>query len=55
MDQIKAELRRLVEMDLHEKVFSSGSRGYLAMGKVTIDDKRYMINIQAVEIGSKNK
>ncbi len=33
--------------------FKSGSTGYLAMGKVEIDGKRYQVNCQIVEIGSK--
>jgi hypothetical protein len=37
------------------KVFKTGSRGYYANGKVEIDGKRYQVNFQLVEIGSKPK
>jgi hypothetical protein len=35
------------------KVFKTGSRGYYANGKMEIDGKRYQVQIQMVEIGSK--
>jgi hypothetical protein len=37
------------------KEFKTGSRGYYANTKAEIDGKRYQIQIQAVEIGSKNQ
>ena len=38
-----------------EKVFKTGSRGFFGMGKIQIDDKRYQVQVQLVEIGSKPK
>lgn len=37
------------------KAFKTGSRGFYGMGKVQIGDKRYQVQIQMVEIGSKPK
>lgn len=36
-------------------VFKTGSTGFYGNAKAEIDGKRYQINFQAVEIGSKNK
>jgi len=36
-----------------EKVFKTGSRGFYGMGKIQISDKRYQVQVQLVEIGSK--
>lgn len=36
------------------KEFKTGSRGFYVNGKVTIDDKRYQVQVQLVEIGSKS-
>jgi hypothetical protein len=38
-----------------EKVFKTGSRGFYGMGKIQIDEKRYQVQVQLVEIGSKPK
>jgi hypothetical protein len=35
------------------KQFKTGSRGFYANGKLEIDGKRYQVQIQLVEIGSK--
>lgn len=35
------------------KNFKTGSRGYYANGKLEMDGKRYQMQIQLVEIGSK--
>jgi hypothetical protein len=40
---------------LPPKEFKTGSRGYYANGKAEIDGKRYQIQIQLVEIGSKSR
>ena len=37
------------------KEFKTGSRGYYANGKAEIEGKRYQVQIQLVEIGSKKK
>jgi hypothetical protein len=38
---------------LNPKEFKTGSRGFFASTKAEIKNKRYQIQIQAVEIGSK--
>jgi hypothetical protein len=38
-----------------EKQFKTGSRGYFGMGKLQIGEKRYQVQVQLVEIGSKPK
>lgn len=38
---------------LNPKVFTTGSRGYFGMGKAVIGGKRFQVQCQAVEIGSK--
>jgi hypothetical protein len=40
---------------LNKKDFKTGSRGYHAVGKMMVGDKKYQINIQCVEVGSKPK
>ena len=38
-----------------EKNFKTGSRGFFGMGKIQIGEKRYQVQVQLVEIGSKPK
>jgi hypothetical protein len=38
-----------------EKVFKTGSKGFFGMGKIAIGEKRYQVQVQMVEIGSKPK
>ncbi|HEY3473784.1 MAG TPA: hypothetical protein VGK56_04190 [Anaerolineales bacterium] len=38
-----------------EKVFKTGSRGYFGMAKIQSGEKRYQVQVQLVEIGSKPK
>lgn len=38
-----------------EKLFKTGSRGFFGMGKIQIGEKRYQVQVQLVEIGSKSK
>jgi hypothetical protein len=40
---------------VNPKQFKTGSRGYYANGKAEIDGKRYQVQIQLVEIGSKQQ
>ncbi len=40
---------------LDKKDFKTGSRGYHGTGKMVAGGKRYQVNIQLVEIGSKPK
>lgn len=42
-------------LTLPPKDFKTGSKGFYANGKVEIDGKRYQVQIQVVEIGSKPK
>jgi len=36
-----------------QKEFKTGSRGFYGQGKLEIDGKRYQVQLQCVEIGSK--
>ena len=38
-----------------QKQFKTGSRGYFGMSKIQIGEKRYQVQVQIVEIGSKPK
>jgi hypothetical protein len=38
-----------------QKIFKTGSRGFYTNGKAEIDGKRYQVQIQLVEIGSRPK
>jgi hypothetical protein len=40
---------------LDKKDFKTGSKGFYGQGKMVAGGKKYQINIQAVEIGSKPK
>jgi hypothetical protein len=40
---------------LNPKEFRTGSRGYFAQAKFEVKGKRYQVQVQAVEIGSKQK
>jgi hypothetical protein len=40
---------------LDKKNFRTGSRGFYGQGKMVAGGKKYQINIQCVEIGSKPK
>ena len=44
---------RVAIVNILPKQFKTGSRGFYATQKIEIDGKRYQIQIQAVEIGSK--
>ena len=41
------------ELMAGEKQFKTGSRGFYGMTKLEIDGKRYQVQVQLVEIGSK--
>jgi hypothetical protein len=51
--EIKQDGEQVGSLVAAEKVFKTGSRGYFGMGKLTIGEKRYQVQIQLVEIGSK--
>ncbi len=40
-------------MTANAKDFKTGSRGFHGQGKIEIDGKRYQVQLQFVEIGSK--
>jgi len=45
----------LVTEELQPKTFSTGSKGFFRSFKVSYNGRRYQVNVQAVEIGSKPK
>ncbi len=47
--------KKVADIGLPEKRFSTGSVGHWATQKVEIDGKRYQCQFQMVEIGSKQK
>jgi hypothetical protein len=53
--EIKKDNQAVGIMPAAEKVFKTGSRGFFGMGKIQINDKRYQVQVQLVEIGSKPK
>ncbi|MGA2488563.1 MAG: hypothetical protein ABSF99_00035 [Anaerolineales bacterium] len=53
--EIKKDNQTIGVLTASEKVFKTGSRGFFGMGKIQIDDKRYQVQVQLVEIGSKPK
>jgi hypothetical protein len=42
-------------INLPPKQFKTGSRGYYANTKIEMDGKRYQVQVQMVEIGSKTQ
>ena len=50
---IKRDGKEVSIVQLDDKVFSTGSRGYHTSKKIELDDKRYQLNFMLVEIGSK--
>ena len=53
--EVKKDNQALGILPAAEKVFKTGSRGFFGMGKIQIDEKRYQVQVQLVEIGSKPK
>ena len=53
--EIKKDNQAVGILTAAEKVFKTGSRGFFGMGKLQIDEKRYQVQVQLVEIGSKPK
>ena len=53
--EIKENDKIVGELAAAEKQFKTGSRGYFGMGKIQIGEKRYQVQVQLVEIGSKPK
>ena len=57
MQQAQIQIGNAVNtIQLNEKTFSTGSRGYHGHGKIDAGNgKKYQLNIMAIEIGSKKK
>lgn len=53
--EIKQDGQVVGMMIAEEKTFKTGSRGFYGNGKVAIGEKRYQVQVQLVEIGSKPK
>ncbi|MBN1147002.1 MAG: hypothetical protein JXA78_07090 [Anaerolineales bacterium] len=54
--ELKADDGRLLSvLSVTPKEFKTGSRGYYANQKIEIDGKRYQVQVQLVEIGSKKQ
>jgi hypothetical protein len=53
--QIKEGEKEVGVLLAAEKVFKTGSKGFFGMGKIAIGEKRYQVQVQLVEIGSKPK
>jgi hypothetical protein len=53
--EIKQDNQQVGLVMAEEKVFKTGSRGFFGMGKIQIGEKRYQVQVQLVEIGSKPK
>ena len=54
MSQMADKLMNLVKEDVAPKEFSSGSKGFFANGKITVEGRRYQAQARAVLIGSKD-
>ena len=53
--EIKENGQIVGELSAPAKQFKTGSKGYFGMGKIQIGEKRYQVQVQVVEIGSKPK
>lgn len=54
--EIKNDQGQLITvLTLPPKEFKTGSRGFYANGKTEIDGKRYQVQVQLVEVGSKKR
>jgi hypothetical protein len=54
--ELKTDAGQLVTvLTVPPKEFKTGSRGFFGNGKVELDGKRYQVQIQMVEIGSKKE
>ena len=54
--ELKTDSGQLVTvLTVPPKEFKTGSRGFFGNGKIELDGKRYQIQIQMVEIGSKKE
>lgn len=55
LQTVKDHVKQVVDSSLETKQFKTGSRGFWLQSRETIDGKKYMLNIQVVEVGSKNE
>ena len=53
--EIKENEKVVGMLSAEEKQFKTGSRGFFGMAKIQIGEKRYQVQVQMVEIGSKPK
>ena len=54
--ELKTDSGQLITvLTVPPKEFKTGSRGFFGNGKVEIDGKRYQVQVQMVEIGSKKE
>jgi hypothetical protein len=53
--EIKENDKVVGQLTAAEKLFKTGSKGFFGMGKIQIGEKRYQVQVQLVEIGSKPK
>jgi hypothetical protein len=54
--ELKSELgESLGTISVLPKLFKTGSRGYFTSQKIEISGKRYQLQVQLVEIGSKSR
>jgi hypothetical protein len=53
--EIKENEKVVGMLAAEEKQFKTGSRGFFGMAKIQIGEKRYQVQVQMVEIGSKPK
>ena len=51
--EMKVDGKLIGTLAANAKEFKTGSRGFYGQGKIEIDGKRYQVQIQLVEIGSK--
>ena len=53
--EIKENDKVVGMLTAEQKLLKTGSRGFFGMAKVQIGEKRYQVQLQMVEIGSKPK
>ena len=53
--EIKEDEKMVGILTADAKNFKTGSRGFFGTGKIQIGEKRYQVQVQLVEIGSKPK
>lgn len=51
--ELKSDDKMIGVLTVSPKDFKTGSRGFYGQSKIEIDGKRYQVQVQLVEIGSK--